>query len=299
MNEERPQLRKPYQKTAIQPEAEPTGGFIHSGQMKKEGESGMSAFEKELKQIARTAGNMFSTHKMSAVDQKEGHANFVTNIDREVEDYLQSQLLALVPGSKMIGEEQENESLSDNPTWIVDPVDGTTNLIHDYRLSAVSIARCNNKRPIAGLVFQPYTPELFYAERGCGAFLNEEPIHVADMPFSRSLVGFGTAPYYEEMFAGSMALARAYLHACADIRRSGSAAVDLAYVACGRLDVFVELRLKPWDYAAGSLLVQEAGGVFDMPFEKNGLSYGQTTAIFAASAICYKEARTVFDRIIH
>ena len=118
MNEERPQLRKPYQKTAIQPEAEPTGGFIHSGQMKKEGESGMSAFEKELKQIARTAGNMFSTHKMSAVDQKEGHANFVTNIDREVEDYLQSQLLALVPGSKMIGEEQENESLSDNPTAI-------------------------------------------------------------------------------------------------------------------------------------------------------------------------------------
>ena len=258
----------------------------------------MYAFEKELKQIARTAGNMFSSLTMSEVDQKEGHANFVTNIDTEVEDYLSTSLLALVPGSKMIGEEQENENLSDDLTWIVDPVDGTTNLIHDYRMSAVSIALCEKKKPVAGLVLQPYTQELYYAEKGRGAFLNDQPIHVSRTPFPQALVGFGTAAYYEELFDGTIALAEAYLKSCADIRRSGSAAIDLANLACGRIDVFAEMRLKPWDYAAGSLLVQEAGGYFAMPMEKDGLSFGKATAIFAACATCYKEGRAVFDQVL-
>jgi len=118
----------------------------------------------KLMQIAREAGSFFSARALSEIDQKEGHANFVTNIDREVEEYLQKALLALVSGSRMIGEEQENDPLTDAPTWIVDPVDGTTNLIHDYRCSAVSIALCEGKKPVAGLIWQPYMQEMFYAE---------------------------------------------------------------------------------------------------------------------------------------
>lgn len=250
----------------------------------------------KLMQIARTAGEFFSARSLSRIDQKEGHANFVTNIDREVEEYLQQALLSLVPGSRIIGEEKENDALTDAPTWIVDPVDGTTNLIHDYRCSAVSIALCENRSPVAGLIWQPYTQEMFYAEAGRGASLNGKEIHVSETPFDKALIAVGTAPYHAELAEKSMELALAFLHSCADIRRSGSAAVDLAYLAAGRLDAFFELNLKPWDYAAGSLIVREAGGVVTMPLEPGEIRYDRSTAILASGAVIAEEVRAVFDR---
>lgn len=250
----------------------------------------------KLMQIARTAGEFFSSRSLSRIDQKEGHANFVTNIDREVEEYLQQALLSLVPGSRIIGEEKENGALTDAPTWIVDPVDGTTNLIHDYRCSAVSIALCENRSPVAGLIWQPYTQEMFYAEAGRGASLNGKEIHVSETPFDKALIAVGTAPYHAELAEKSMELALAFLHSCADIRRSGSAAVDLAYLAAGRLDAFFELNLKPWDYAAGSLIVREAGGVVTMPLEPGEMRYDRSTAILASGAVIADEVRAVFDR---
>ena len=249
-----------------------------------------------LMRIAREAGNLFSARSLSEIDQKEGHANFVTNIDREVEEYLQQSLLSLLPGSRIIGEEKENEALSDAPTWIVDPVDGTTNLIHGYRCSAVSIALCENREPVVGLIWQPYMKEMFYAEAGRGAFLNGAPIHVSEHPFDRALVAFGTAPYHTEMEEKSMELALSFLRSCADIRRSGSAAVDLAWVACGRHDAFFELNLKPWDYAAGSLIVREAGGVFRMPRDPGKIRYDRSTAVLASSAAVAEDVLAVFMR---
>ena len=250
----------------------------------------------KLMQIARTAGEFFSARSLSRIDQKEGHANFVTNIDREVEEYLQQALLSLVPGSQIIGEEKENGALTDAPTWIVDPVDGTTNLIHDYRCSAVSIALCENRSPVAGLIWQPYTQEMFYAEAGRGASLNGKEIHVSETPFDKALIAVGTAPYHAELAEKSMELALAFLHSCADIRRSGSAAVDLAYLAAGRLDAFFELNLKPWDYAAGSLIVREAGGVVTMPPETGEMRYDRSAAILASGAVIADDVRAVFDR---
>ena len=240
----------------------------------------------QLRKIAETAGGLFSEHRLSEIDQKEGHANFVTNIDREVEDYLQSALLKLVPGSRMIGEEKENDSLSDLPTWIVDPVDGTTNLIHGYRMSAVSIALCEGEEPVLGLVWQPWSKEMFLAEKGKGATLNGSPIHVSAHPFDRALIAFGTSPYNPDLAEKSMSAALEFLLKCADIRRSGSAALDLAYLACGRHDAFFELSLKPWDYAAGSLLVREAGGCFHMPLTEGAPRYDLSTAVAASTPAC-------------
>ena len=248
-----------------------------------------------LQDIVREAGEMFASVSISEIEQKEGHANFVTNIDKEVEEFLQEKLLALVPGSRMIGEEKENQPLGDEPTWIIDPVDGTTNLIHDYRMSAVSVALCENKKPAIGLVYQPYTKELFYAESGRGAFLNGKAIHVASNSFGKALVAFGTSPYTEELFNRTLKIAGAFLHSCADLRRTGSAALDLAHLAAGRTDVFFELTLKPWDYAAGSLIVQEAGGVFVMPFLQEP-DYGSPAAIFAATPVCFEEALELFKK---
>ena len=252
--------------------------------------------ETRLKQIARKAGTFFLRRELTNITSKEGHANYVTNIDCRVQSYLEKALTRLLPGSLFIGEEKENQALTDAPTWIVDPLDGTTNMIHDWRFSAVSIALCEGKKPVVGLIWQPYTREMFYAEAGCGAFLNEVPIRVSETPFPDALVAIGTAPYYQKLEKAGMKLAADFLHSCADIRRSGSAALDLAYLACGRNDVFCELMLKPWDYAAGSLLVREAGGLVQMPLARGVMDYSLSTAILAACPACMPEALEIFIR---
>ena len=249
-----------------------------------------------LIRTAKQAGRFFLERRLTSIVSKEGHANYVTDIDCRVQEYLEKALTRLVPGSLFIGEEKENQALTDDPTWIVDPLDGTKNMIHDYHMSAVSIALCVEKKPVTGVIWQPYTREMFYAEAGSGAFLNDRPIHVSERPFSDALVALGTAPYYEELEEKTMALALDYLHSCADIRRSGSAAVDLAYLACGRHEVFAEMRLKPWDYAAGALIIQEAGGKIMMPLAGKEMNYDLSTAILAASSGCADQALEVFRR---
>ena len=249
-----------------------------------------------IRRIAREAGSIIRGFGSYDVEQKEGHANFVTTVDKAVEDYLSGALQAAMPGSRFIGEEQENEALTDAPTWIIDPVDGTTNLIHDFRQSAVSIAYCEGSVPVMAAVYQPYTDELFFAEKGCGATLNDTPIHVAQNPFDRALVAFGTSPYHASLARRSMDLALSFLHSCADIRRCGSAALDLASVACGRADIYFEMILNPWDFAAGALLVTEAGGELLMPFGDGQIRFDQPQGILASSAVCAKEALEMIRR---
>ncbi len=248
----------------------------------------------ELEKIVREAGTMLSDERRLEVEIKEGHANYVTAVDRQVQAFLREKLPALVPGSRFIGEEGAGAVLTDDPTWIVDPVDGTTNLIHDYRQSAISIALAVGGEPTVGLVYQPYADELFYAEKGKGAFLNDKPIRVSETEMNRALVSFGTSPYNPQKAETSLRLALRYLLTCADIRRSGSAALDLCYVACGRTEIFFELELKPWDVAAGALLVTEAGGVFRMPLSPEGVHFEGTNTIFAANRVCAEPAMALF-----
>ena len=252
----------------------------------------------ELIRIAQEAGDFFRRDELTEVSGKEGHGNYVTNIDCKVQAFLEEKLLQLLPGSEFIGEEKENRALTDAPTWIVDPLDGTMNMIHDYRMSAVSIALCRNRKPVTGAVWQPFTRELFYAEAGGGAFLNGNPVRVSKVPFRDALVAVGTAPYYEELEEAGIGLIHDFLRECADIRRSGSAALDLAYLACGRHEIFFEMRLKPWDYAAGSLIISEAGGLVQMPLAGGGMDYSLSTAILAAAPQCMQKAMEVFRRHI-
>ena len=248
-----------------------------------------------VERIAREAGRIILGFGEFRVEEKEGHGNFVTTVDCAVQDYLADALSALLPGSRFIGEEQENDALTDEPTWVIDPVDGTCNLIHNYRQSAVSIALLENQQPVLAAVYQPYTDELFFAERGCGATLNGEKITVSTHPFERALVAFGTSPYHVDLAERSMKLALSFLRNTADIRRSGSAALDLAHVACGRQDVFFEITLKPWDFAAGALLVTEAGGQLMMPFEDGEIRFDCSRGILAANALCAKPALELIE----
>jgi len=243
--------------------------------------------------MREASGLMLKAHDVDSVmNAKPGDQNFVTEYDVATQNALMEAITAAMPEAVFIGEEKDNDPAvlnSGAPCFIIDPIDGTTNFIHDFRFSAISVALLEDRRPVLGMVYQPYAKELFHAVRGGGAFLNGQPIRVAHTPFSQALVGFGTSPYHPVLADKSMQAALQFLLKASDVRRCGSAALDLAYVAAGRQDVYFELTLKPWDYAAGALLVEEAGGVFVMPRLAEP-DYGRIEAVLAAAPSCYEDA---------
>lgn len=212
---------------------------------------------REAGEIVRSAGDIAAkTHvKTSAAD-------LVTEYDVAVEAFLKEKLLALVPGAVFFGEE---EALQGDPakgwTFIVDPIDGTTNFVRGYHQSGISVALARDGVVEYGVVYDPAKEELFSARRGEGAFLNGRSIHVSDKPLGEGIFIMGTAIYKREYLLPTMELTTRLLERSCDFRRFGAAALDLCYVACGRGELFFEYSLSPWDYAAGSLMVTEAGGV--------------------------------------
>ena len=218
----------------------------------------------KIADVVRDCGKIMleAVRTSDMVDEKEGHANFVTTYDKKVQETLKEKLTEILPAAAFVGEEDDiHASIQKGLAFIVDPIDGTTNFIKDYHVSAISVGLINDGKSYIGVVYNPYLDEMFMAERGKGAFLNGKPIHVSRNPLSEGIVLFGTAPYYEELSRKSFDLAYEYFRQALDIRRSGSAAIDLCSIAAGRAEVYFELRLSPWDYAAGSLIVEEAGGV--------------------------------------
>lgn len=246
--------------------------------------------------IAKEAGAMMRRSHDAAIHEKEGHYNFVTDADVAVQAYLKSALLTLCPGARFYAEEQENEPLTDAPTFVVDPIDGTINYMRLRHMSAVSIGYLEGRQPVMAVVYNPYANELFYARKGRGAFLNGQPIRVSDLPYDMALVELGTSPYDAELAKQTMVAADRFLSECGDLRRSGSAAIDLCGVACGRADIFFELRLRPWDVAAGALIVEEAGGRFislghDAPF------FEAACGMLACNAACAADALRVLQEV--
>ena len=194
------------------------------------------------------------------VTAKEGHGNYVTETDVAVQAFLEERLSALYPGIRFLAEEGEAAALTDAPTFIIDPIDGTTNFFRHRRCSVISVGLTENKKAVMGAIWNPYTETLYHAERGHGAWRDGERIHVSDVPLERALVLLGTAPYYPELMALTGRSVAELLPHVADFRRSGSAANDLTEIASGLAEASFEWRLQPWDYCAGSILVEEAGG---------------------------------------
>jgi len=192
----------------------------------------------------------------------KGPANFVTAADRRAEEILREELGKARPGYGFLGEEGGRVEGSDKThTWIVDPLDGTTNFLHGIPQFAISIALERGDTIVAGLVYNPANDELFLAERGKGAFLNDQRLRVAGRQRLQDAVIACGLPH---MGRGDLAQFRAEFAAVqekvAGLRRFGAAALDLAWVAAGRLDAYWERNLSSWDMAAGLLLVREAGG---------------------------------------
>ena len=193
---------------------------------------------------------------------KSGHRDVVTEYDRQVQTLLMERFSALLPDARFFCEENDrHDDLHAEHVFIIDPIDGTMNFVRGFHHSCISAAYMRNGAVCAAAICNPYVDELFTAVRGEGAFLNGRPIHVSEEPLGESIVCCGTAPYSLELADRSFALMKAAYLAGLDIRREGSAALDLCSAAAGRAGVYFELGLSLWDYAAGMLIVQEAGGL--------------------------------------
>ncbi len=240
--------------------------------------------------VVREAGDVMKhAHDVEAIDggidEKAGDANFVTVYDVRVQDMLMAELQKVLPDAKYFAEEKENdpEILWDGHTFIIDPIDGTTNFIHNYGISAISVGLLFRGKPVFGVIYDPYRDMLYEARRGIGAFCNGKQLHVSDRPIQKSLIAVGTAPYYRaDLGDKTFAMMRGLYDRCADLRRLGSAALDLCAVAAGVADGYCELLISPWDFAAGALLVEEAGGIIT-DLDGQPLNYSRPTGVIAAT----------------
>ena len=194
----------------------------------------------------------------------KGHNDFVTEVDHAAEVAVIDTLLAAYPGHGILAEESgSTRGAKDSEfVWIIDPLDGTTNFIHGLPTYAVSIALAFRNQVQQAVVYDPARNDLFFASRGRGAFLNDRRLRVAKRTrLGECLIGTGFPSRSGDDIGHYMRILEAVMRSCAGVRRPGAAALDLCYVAAGWYDGFFETGLSPWDVAAGSLLVQEAGGL--------------------------------------
>ncbi len=216
-------------------------------------------------QAARAAGSiiMRAVDRLDTIKVMEKAPNdFVTDIDQIVEREIISIIRKAHPNHGILGEET-GETAGNDYLWIIDPIDGTRNFMHGFPHFAVSIAVSHKGTIQHGVIYDPVRQELFTASRGKGAQLNDHRIRVSKhSKMEESLLGTGFPYRHSEVHQKAyVASLQALIPQCGDIRRAGSATLDLAYIACGRLDGFWELGLKLWDIAAGTLMIKEAGGI--------------------------------------
>lgn len=187
--------------------------------------------------------------------------DYVTEIDRACEQLIINSINEHFPDHEILAEESGKNNNTNRYRWIIDPLDGTTNFIHGNPHCSVSIALQNDGKIILGVVHDPFRDELYYAEKGGGAYCNNQRIHASQQwNLNSCLIATGFPFKTRQLLDQYWRVLSEIFMAVSGIRRTGSAALDLTYVACGRFDGFWELKLSPWDVAAGALIIEEAGG---------------------------------------
>lgn len=227
----------------------------------------LRAYLETAVELAREAGELIRRSFGGEFEKgfKSCPSDLVTEVDRKSEEFITDSLKKLFPGHIVLGEENElaSDTSPGNFTWYVDPLDGTTNFVYGIPFCSVSIGLAHNGDILAGVVYDPLRNECFYAARGCGAFLDNNPLRVdtSRKKLAEGLIvtGYPANKVFEQRLRGIDY--HKVIRSCANLRALGSAALELAYVSCGRLTGFWENTLMPWDVAAGSLLVEEAGGI--------------------------------------
>ncbi|MFC1769741.1 inositol monophosphatase family protein [Nitrospirota bacterium] len=260
----------------------------------------MKTFLDTATRAAHMAGEIMrqnlGTLSSTEVDAKQA-SDFVTRVDRESEDAIVSLIKSEYPDHFILAEEGTKDLSSDGYRWIIDPLDGTTNYIHNYPVFAVSIALEYRGECILGVVYDPTRDEFFHSEQGKGAFLNGNPLGVSTLTdLSRCLITTGF-PFKQRHYLDKyLEVFKRVFNRTSDIRRAGAAALDFAYLAAGRCDGFFELGLAPWDIAAGSVMIKEAGGI--ITDFSGGDDYLWTGNVVAGTEVTHpqllKEVQAVF-----
>ena len=213
--------------------------------------------------IVSESGRLVGSARGFTVRDKGTRENVVTSMDIDNEAFLRKRLTDLIPGSSFMGEEgDDNPLLDDGYTWIVDPIDGTMNFSRGIPMVGISVALFRDAEPLIGVVHNPFTGSMYTSEIGKGAWLNGEPLRVSDRPCEDCILSTAWCCYGKELSPPSFAVSESLYPRINDIRRLGTAAVELSLLAEGSIDMYFEIRLSPWDYAAALTCVKAAGGMF-------------------------------------
>lgn len=216
------------------------------------------------------------------IEQKGNDSNYVTSADVNVQHYLQEKLPQLIPGSTFLGEEEETVQINSEYVWVVDPIDGTANFIRGLKASVISVGLMKENKPYLGVIYDPYKDEIYYAERGKGAFVNGKPIHVSDRDFKHAVICTAASLYNKNLAKPCFNIMQEVYMQADDFRRFGAAANEMTYLAAGRIELYFEIRLFPWDMAAGIVIIEEAGGFVEILHEE-GLPLDRPAGIIAAN----------------
>lgn len=231
----------------------------------------------------------YFTHRAHLEIEEKSRANYVTNIDKTIENNIKQALLTIYPHINFVGEE-EVENLTYDHYWLLDPIDGTQNYIKGQYPSMISLALVEKGTVVYAVIYDPYFDVMYTAYKGEGAFQNGSPIHVSADKMNKAIVMVGTAPYTRDLTDDTFKVAKSVYEHASDIRRSGSACYDLVQVATGRAEAYFEHFVHSWDYAAGLLIVQEAGGIVsDMEGKSLNEMKVRTTSILASNHNIHQE----------
>ncbi|MBD3288720.1 inositol monophosphatase [candidate division KSB1 bacterium] len=248
---------------------------------------------------AKEAGSII-LNSIDSIEVREVEAkqsfDFVTDVDRKCEQTIIDILQNYYPQYSIMAEESGAHQKSGSVRWIIDPLDGTTNYIHGYPNSSISIALEEEGEITVGVIYDPFRDELFRAEKNGGAYLNNKRISVSqENEMSRCLIATGFPFKDKAILEKYWTVFSQIFHKVSDIRRAGSAALDLAYVACGRLDGFWELILSAWDMAAGDIIIREAGGkISDVGGDSLHLEKGN---VIATNGVIHKELAAIISPV--
>lgn len=216
------------------------------------------------------------------VMEKGSVVNLVTSSDLAVQRFLVERLSVLLPGSGFLCEEDDLGDIYHEYVWIIDPIDGTANYARGIQDCCVSVALSKDGEVVAGVVYSPWRGELYWAEKGAGAFLDGRPIKVSDRPFSDGILCTAMSAYRKDLAKTCYDIVFDIYMRSNDFRRFGSAAVELCMMAAGKIDLYFEMRLQPWDYAAAGLILSEAGGM-SCGFDGNPLCLTSPSVTIAAN----------------
>lgn len=219
-----------------------------------------SKLERKTASIVKAAAKIME-RGTGKIHEKAGAANLVTDADLSVQCFLQNRLRKLLPRSGFLCEEENVADADKELLWVIDPIDGTTNFARGIPECAISVGLLYKMEPVLGVVYAPRLKLLFTAVKGKGAFCCGKPIRTSEKTFAQALFCTGLCVYQKELSDRCSAIIAQTYPLCSDIRRFGSCALELCYLAMGRCDLLFEIRTYPWDYAAGYVILTEAGGV--------------------------------------